>query len=214
MSLLPQRKKSAEEIAQLRESFGLPGTAPMEEHPASEQVAPPAPASKPAPVADGVPPSNSSLPPLIDPPQPREPKPVKSLRKSEQKQFPRSTTSPTNSNSKIPARRRSDEELNEIRRREALSNLAPKPNPQSLVAHLAIIIPAYLLVLASVITSFIYHLKIEIPASCITVAIIIAGFIFFKKPLSRYHAAFIAASAFFIILFGTFQYFPHLLNGT
>ncbi|NJM38671.1 MAG: hypothetical protein HC845_12850, partial [Akkermansiaceae bacterium] len=183
----------------------------------SEQVARPTAAPQPVPVATASPvpaPPNSSLPQPVDPFPPREPKPVKSFRKSEQKPSLRAPSSSAVADQKIPARRRSDEELNEIRRREALSNLAPKPNPQSLVAHLAIVIPAYLLVVASVITCFIYRLKIEIPASFLAIAVLIAIYVFFKKPLSRYHAAFIAVSAFLVILFGTFQYFPHLLNGT
>jgi hypothetical protein len=224
MSLLPQRKKSAEEIAQLRESFGLPGASPPEVNPPVQREIRSAPAPQSTP--DAVPPiaaqqqpvilapSNNSLPQPIDLPEPREPKPVKSLRKSEQKIPPRARPSSEIANSKIPVRRRSDQELNEFRRREALSNLAPKPNPQSLVAHLAIIIPAYLFVFASVIGCFGYDIEMWIVASLLAVALVIAAFIFVKKPLSRYHAAFIAVSSLFVIIFGTFHYFPHLLNGT
>ena len=38
MSLLPQRKKSAEEIAKLRESLGIPGASPEGEAPVEIEV--------------------------------------------------------------------------------------------------------------------------------------------------------------------------------
>ncbi len=204
MSLLPQRKKSAEEIAKIRESFGLPGASQGEENAALPVV------ETPAPQQIEVAEQAGKIPRAVSPP--REPKPVKSLRKSEQGVAPIRRVASTIS--KIPVHRRSDHELNEIRRREALSKLAPKPNPQSLVAHLALVIPAYLLVITSAIGCFFYDLEMWITASCLAFALVIGGFIFFKKPLSRYHAAFIAVISLFLIIFGTFHYFPQLLNGT
>ena len=50
MSLLPQRKKSAEEIAKLRETLGIPGQSQVaEEAPASVAIPAPAPVSVPTP---------------------------------------------------------------------------------------------------------------------------------------------------------------------
>jgi hypothetical protein len=197
MSLLPQRKKSAEEIAQLRESFGLPGSSPSEDEVPAK--VPPKNLPAPAPVTTAASP-------------PREPKPVKSLRKSEQGPAPLARSA--KDNSKIPARRRSAQELNEILRREALGNLNPKPNPLSQSAHLALVIPAYLLVIAGAVGCFFYNLEIQITASCLVAAWLIAAFIFLRKPFSRYHAAFIAVMAFFVTLFGVFHYFPQFLHGT
>jgi hypothetical protein len=42
MSLLPQRKKSPEEIAKLRESLGIPGISPEESTAATAIATPPA----------------------------------------------------------------------------------------------------------------------------------------------------------------------------
>ena len=43
---------------------------------------------------------------------------------------------------------------------------------------------------------------------------LIAAFIYFKKPLSRHHAAFIGVMALFVIVFGALYYFPQLRHGT
>ncbi len=77
---LPQRKKSADEIAKLRESFGIPGD------PAGNPA--PAPAisgEPPPPAAQAIPHLEPELPPPTAPPAqaPRELKPVRSLRRSE-----------------------------------------------------------------------------------------------------------------------------------
>lgn len=70
MSLLPQRKKSAEEIAKLRETLGIPGQAPVEdESPASAPVLAPV----PEPV---VLPSVVKTAPAVEPIPAPEPSPV------------------------------------------------------------------------------------------------------------------------------------------
>lgn len=105
---LPQRKKSAEEIAKLRESLGIPGQPPIEEtspaetsppetaSEAADPAAEPEPVKKPEPVAE----KKSSLPaeparesvetlpvtPTLDPlpaAEPPAPKMVRSLKRSE-----------------------------------------------------------------------------------------------------------------------------------
>ena len=207
MSLLPQQKKSAEEIAKLRELLGHPGMLP------SDEISPQEIAKPDIMLEDLVQlvTPQTPLPPPSHPTEPRPCKQVRSLRKSEQGLA--STIRTQAADSRIPIQRRSDHELNELRRRESLANLAPKPNPQSLVAHLVLVIPAYLLLAFSTIGCFFYDLEIAMVASAVAVSLIIAGFIFFRKPLSRYHAGFIAVIAFFLIIFGTFHYFPQLLNG-
>lgn len=64
MSLLPQRKKSAEEINQLREALGIPGQGPAEEpaHAVPQPVAPPPPAAVPTVVV------SAPAPPAVAPP--------------------------------------------------------------------------------------------------------------------------------------------------
>ena len=89
MSLLPQRKKSPEEIAKLRESLGIPGTLPDENeasspNPATSAFAPPVDTIVPAHHEAAVihPPETAPLAPLPEPPPPG-PKPVHSLKRSE-----------------------------------------------------------------------------------------------------------------------------------
>ncbi|MES2658350.1 MAG: hypothetical protein V4689_07015 [Verrucomicrobiota bacterium] len=89
MSLLPQRKKSAEEIAKLRETLGIPGQSPEEELPAEIKTPEPVDAKSPAveipaPAPNKIPPPTptSALAP-IPVPEAHEPKPVRSLRRSE-----------------------------------------------------------------------------------------------------------------------------------
>ena len=257
MSLLPQRKKSAEEIAQLRESLGIGGPTPdATESPAAEtapapevQYSPPEPAipqetppalappgkepAKPVhslkrservpvlPVQESGPPPHAVHPPEPAPdplpaPAPavatHAPRTVKSLRKSEQGPLP--PLQPPAPDSPLPYHRHCDAELNEIRRREALSLLAPAAHPQSLVAHRVLIVPGYLFAIAGAVSFLVYDAEIAITAACVAVAVMIAGFIFHKKPLSRHHAAFIGVISLFVIVFGALHYFPQLRHGT
>ncbi|MES2439990.1 MAG: hypothetical protein V4584_13020 [Verrucomicrobiota bacterium] len=272
---LPQRKKSAEEIAKLRESLGIGGPPPVEEPspaeiplpetvaapakpepPAAEEPPPPAkqeeivpsPPLAPLPVEEkaveevpelkpvrslkrseripvlpveesGPPPSEhhpvpAPAPPAPPPPAPAShgPKMVRSLRKSEQGPLP--VVPPPPADSKLPVHRRSDQEINELRRREALAQTGLPPHPQTLTAHRALIIPGYLAVIAAAICIYFYDLDKTIPAACVLTSLLIAAFIFVRKPFSRHHAAFIAAIALFVIVFGALHYFPNIQHGT
>jgi hypothetical protein len=80
MSLLPQSKKSAEEIAKLRESFGIAGVPPTEDAlPVAAPISTPLPA-EPRAVAKAEAPTLEPLP-VADS---RKPRPVRSLKRSEQ----------------------------------------------------------------------------------------------------------------------------------
>lgn len=253
MSSLPQRKKSPEEIAKLRESFGLPVP------PAGEQVPPevilhepdrepdvplliqkaePRPDAPLAPLplpdpnrAKQVRPIRRNerveeLPseqtqPVVAPTgavklqsQPAEPKVVKSLRKSEQVPIlpPQAPLPPPDS--KLPIQRRTQRELNEFRRKEALAVQMAQAQAPKLAAHLALIIPGYLLMVAGALSFYYYELAIEVTASCVVAGLLIAGFILWKKPLSRHHGAFISAMALFVVVFGALHYFPQLRHGS
>jgi hypothetical protein len=286
MSLLPQRKKSAEEIAKLRETLGVPSAhgnpietsetpQPSAGHPDSpppnaqetlpEAATPepvevdtlvathheaivvhpaedaPAPAPEPvvsldpvpAPAQHGPKPVHSlkrserspSLPndephaaPLPAAPETTTrsngPKPVRSLRKSEQ--TPPVAAPPVNHSpdSKLPVHRRSDEEIAEIRRREALALMNAPANPKLAVAHPALLIPGYLLAAAGASCFFFYNFPMAATAACSAAALLLAAFIYLRRPISRHHAAFIAVIALFVIVFGALHYFPHLRHAT
>lgn len=90
MSLLPQRKKSAEEIAKLRESLGIPGVLPDADAPSAVKET----AVPPAEIVDTIvpthheatvvhPPETAPLDPLPAP-VPHGPKPVHTFKRSEQ----------------------------------------------------------------------------------------------------------------------------------
>lgn len=237
MSLLPQRKKSPEEIARLRESFGVPSDADSQEIPAPpaaetlvshihqadivHESEPAALAPMPGPKVPHslkrserppAPPAKSEPPPAA-PTTRLEPKPVRSLKKSEQ--APVTPRRETDERGKIPYRRHSDEELQEIRRREALAtlNTAP-PDPKLFPAHPVIIAPGYLLAAAGAACFVFDDYPLAATAACAAAALLHAAAIVLKRPLSRHHAAFISILALFVIVFGALHYFPSLRHAT
>ena len=217
MSLLPQHKKSAEEIAKLRETLGVHDPSPDEE---KSQAAAPPPAEKshaPKPVHSL---KRSERTPVLaveaeEPesaviPKPREPKHVRSLRKSEQ--IPLSAVHLPAPDSSLPIHRHSAEEIQQIRRQETLA--APVSHLLARRAHPALVIPGYLFAIAAAVGYYFYDLQISITAACVGIALLFAAFIYFKKPLSLHHAAFIAVMSLFVIVFGALHYFPQLRHGT
>jgi len=204
MSLLPQRKKSSEEVAKLRESLGIPGESPGEETLPAEILSLPI---NPQSAAATIPEPFPHLP--VKPP-----KPVTSLRKSEQ--FPPPVARPIvpAPDSQLPSYRRSNEEIQELRRQDAIQMTAPPLHPQTRIAHPVWIGLGYLAVIGAAVGIYFYGIDIRIAAVCVIAAIIIAAFIFFKKTYSRHHAAFIAMMALLVIVFGALYYFPQLRHGT
>jgi hypothetical protein len=201
MNPLPQRKKTAEEIAALRESL-----APIGQPPAIAQAAAPAPP----------PPPPVERPPAAPRP-PVEAKPVTSLRKSEHGPSTRSKPAPVSSaNSPLPLHRRDDHELNQIRRAQAFEVQKPGAFLIALTAHPAILTAGYACVIVAAALPFVDWLwaavSYYIPAVLDVAGLVIAAFIFLKKKRSLHHAGFIAVIAVFTIIFGALYYFPHLRN--
>ncbi|MFZ9937366.1 MAG: hypothetical protein ACO3JG_09960 [Luteolibacter sp.] len=189
MSPLPQRRKSPEEIAKLRESFGVP---------AAEAPATPAPQT-PAPVP---PPSQQAAPPAAKPPR--------SLRKSDEA-IPR-LESPPDSN--LPHQRHSREELDAIRRREAMSMMNTPPNKRLFPAHPALVVPGYLITVIAAAGIWFYRFPLWVTAACALAAFAVSGLLFFRHPVSRHHAAFIAVLAMLLLVFASLYYFPQLRHAT
>lgn len=223
MSELPQRRKSQEEIAQLRESMGVPVNPPaavkIETTPAIPIVSEPLPtpasrqvrslkkseqiAVMPAVIAEAFPSFTKA---------PAPPKPVRSLRKSEQ-----ITPSPKaprfSSHSNLPGHRHSDRELKEIRRQAAIQSQTHSVPPKPLRAHPSLYAPGYLLALAGGICIY-QNLRYYMPLACAVAAVALACFVFFQRPHSRHHAAFISIGALFLIIFGALYYFPQLRHAS
>lgn len=250
MSPLPQRKKSAEEIAKLRDSLGVPTLQDAEPEkpvaPAPDTIVPthhqaavvhhpaePAPDTLVANHHEAVvvhhsgsptPEPDAAEPPPAKPeekPQPESspathlPKPVRSLKKSEQVPVLAPAPAKPAADSKLPVHRRSDQEIAEMRRREALAMMnPPPPNPKLAAAHPALIIPGYLFALAGATCFVSYQFPMAATAGCAAAALLIAAFIYFRKPISRHHAGFIAVIVLFVLVFGTLHYFPNLRHAT
>lgn len=171
--------------------------------------------SGPPPASDHS--AESRLPMPANSPLPAPPgsKIVRSLRKSEQGPLP--PAHEPRPDSKLPIHRHSDDELNRIRRQEVIAQTAAPAHPLTLTAHLVIVIPGYLAALAGGACFYFYDVEkhlMSVTAGCVVVALAIAAFIFFKKPLSRHHAAFIAVLSLLVIVFGALHYFPTLQHGT
>jgi hypothetical protein len=209
MSVLPQHKKSSEELTKLREALGIPAL-PITQSP--PEASPSLLTAHPATALPNLPfpePAAPTAPALT-----HEAKPVRSLRKSEQIPRPATPPSAPPADSNLPIQRHSDQELQEIRRREALAMLTPVANPKLAIAHPILISIGYLSALAGAITYTFYHQPLSVSAPCVAAALALATFIFLKKPISRHHAAFIAVIALLVIVFGALHYFPQLRNAT
>ncbi len=200
MSFLPQRKKSAEEITQLRETLGVPALQENQESTTAVLESP-----------VNAEPERSPLPP-----RPASPaKPVRSLRKSEQIPVLIPTPPSPSPDSKLPFQRRSDEEIVAIRRRETLAMMTPPPpNRKLAVAHPVILVFGYLCALAGAACFFFDKFPILATAACGLVALLFAAIILWRYPISRHHAAFIAVIALLLLAFATLHYFPHLRHAT
>jgi hypothetical protein len=188
MSPLPQRRKSPEEIAKLRESFGIPTA----EQPPSPEPEPPAPA--PPPVQPAAEPA----------------KPPRTLRKADES-IPR-LESPPDSN--LPHQRHTREEIEAIRRREALAIMNTPPNRRLFPAHPALIAPGYLATVIAAAGIWFYQFPLWATALCVLASLAISGLVFARHPVSRHHAAFIAVLAVLLLVFASLYYFPQLRHAT
>lgn len=206
--MIPQKKKSPEEIAKLRESLGLPGSEPV--------TAPDPGPVVPAPPVQAAPPQ-----PAPEPRPPVEAKPVRSLRKSERIPSPGHTPKPSAAASNLPVQRRSETELNRIRRAQAFENRQPPPATHllAITANPFLVGLGYLLAAAAALMPFAnsrmwFPAPFALTASLAGASILIAAFIFLKKKRSAHNACFIAAIAFFTLVFSALYYFPQLRNAS
>lgn len=204
MTPLPQRKKTAEEIAQLRDQLGVPAGVedPETERQEPERVATMAaakPSSPPAQQATASPQSGLWLPPPSYPEVMRLKSPA-----------------PQAEERKIPAKRHSDEELEEMRRREMLGKInEPAPtNIKFMAAHPALITGGYLLAAIGICGFWIkaYPWIAIIIGSVLALAV--AGFMALRRPVSRHHAGFISVISVLVGVFSTIQHFPQLQHAS
>jgi hypothetical protein len=234
--MLPQRRKSAEEIAKLRESLGIPGEAQEETEEADVAIDQPAAAPTSVEEPEEELPATSSAPqrPEKEELQQKSPVPparkVRSLRKSEQKPV---ELSPVETKSGIPVRRHDERELMEIRRIQA----TPPDKSIAYIQHLAapwpLVVLGYLFPLVGAACGLFaaFSPKITEPdlqylwliklsrapwlgnagfgmlVACCTIGLLFAGWFALKKPRSRHHAGFIVILAVLIAVFGIIHQF-------
>lgn len=216
--MLPQRRKSPEEIAKLRESMGLP-------------VAPATP-EEPSDATDlfSTPAVDEELPP------PPPPKRVRSLRKSEQGPVERRQVPvrPAAGGAPIPVRKHSDKELAAMRVQAAAPPEKSIHHLQHLAAPKPLSFAGYALCFAGALAAWLskwtptltpgdfpMEWMAEIsrhPATpsaglglligCCALSLLISGWIAWKKPRSRHHAGFITILAVLVLAFGIVYHLP------
>ena len=228
MSPLPERRKSAEELAELRRSLGItddlaahaPGAAPRRD-PAVDE-APPTPENR----ALFEPPAA----PLEAPP----PKPVKSLRKSERLGGDRPRPVPLRADGSLPVRRHTERELMALRKSQPVRTQEVARHLERQEAKWPWLVLAYgggafLLALA-----FFGHWTRGVPAmdlpaealaklaaredfpqillgivwASVAWWALAAGGLAWRKPLSRHHAGFLIILAVLVLVFGTLYFLP------
>lgn len=204
MTPLPQRKKTAEEIVQLRDQLGVP-TGVEDQQPERQEpervatTAPAKPSSPPAQQATGNAQSGLWLPPPSYPAAMRLKSPA-----------------PQADQRKLPAKRHSNEELEEMRRREMLSKInEPAPTHiKFMAAHPALIAGGYLLAAIGICGFWIktYPWIAIIIGSVLALAV--AGFMALRRPVSRHHAGFISVISVLVGVFSTIQHFPQLQHAS
>ncbi len=234
--MIPDKKKTPEEIAALREGLGIPDSIPQPGAPRKrpEQAAqsPAALATNPAPGTHVIPPPDKLVldpthpdHPLPDgadepvihldveplPPEPvrPEPKPVHTLRKHD---LPLAPAPSVTHKTALPTHRHDPRDIAEIRKREALAALQ-KPNMDP-VAHVRrqtaspfLYVPGYLLVLAAAATTYQRFLYLT-PAILVSLSALVMVVIAVWKPRSRHHAALLFILIFLTLVFGGLQYAP------
>lgn len=226
--MLPERRKSAEEIAKLRESIGVPGNEAAEKPP--EPAAPVTDVFEPAPELE---PDAKPVAKEEEGPRPAGPKPVRSLRKSEQKPRNRKRTPAVASDTPIPVRRHSDRELMDMRRIQATPPEQAIAWVQQLAAPWPVVVLGYLLPLAGAVLGWFAAASPQVPepnfpadwlaglsrepwlakagfgalVGLCVLAFAVAGWIGLKKPRSRHHAGFICIIAVLVAVFGLIHQF-------
>ena len=226
--MIPDRKKTPEEIAALREGLGIPPAPapspaqppalPSSPPPPPERVESPAQAEPQAPTATAAPEEpviHLDLPPMPARPLPSEPKLSHSFRKQEPPLAPASNIPARRT--QLPSRRHDSRDIAQIRKREAVAALQHQHAPDP-VAHLRrqtaspfLYVPAYLFTAAAGVTAW-QRVHYVTPAALTGLATLIMLFIAIRKPRSRHHAALLFIAIFLTLVFGALHYAPLFQN--
>ncbi len=118
---------------------------------------------------------------------------------------------------RLPEHRHSDEEVQTMRRRQALQVRPPVAHIRNQMAATPVVVAGYLMALAGGVAWLATKEEWEyarlvhgLGVGGGVAAVVIAALIALKKPRSRHHAAFIAMVGLLVIVFGVLQLIPHL----
>lgn len=204
--MIPNKKKSPEELAALREELGI------QKNPAET---PPSPTTTPPELE-----AEASAPSTPEPEPSETTKPKKkiklhSLRKQE---LPLAPAPEVITKTEIPEQRRSSQDVAEIRRREALGNFSnPSQDPaahlKKITAHPLLLSPSYLIAIAAAVAAWQRAFFIT-PLCLIFVSSLLTLYIFLKKKRSRHHAAILTIILVMTLVFGGLYYAPFFSYAT
>jgi hypothetical protein len=137
---------------------------------------------------------------------------VKSLRKAER--FKPASSAPILPDSIVPSQRHSEQEIAQLQRKQAFEERRNITPPPSFFTHLASILPGYLFAVIPPVITYFYELTPHFLCISLGLSLACAVFLFLKKPISRHHAAFIAALVLLIGIFSALHFIPQLRHGT
>ena len=210
--MIPQKKKTPEEIAALREELGMPHLTP--EPPSSHPKAPITQEPLSSSTARAEPIVHLDLTPAPVPPRKVEPKPSHSLRKHDLPLAPAPTST---HRTELPSMRHDASDISQIRKRQALAALQqPGINPAAYLrlqkASPFLYVPGYLLAIAAGVTAY-QRFQYITPAALLGLSALIMLFIALRKPRSRHHAALLFILVFLTLVFGALHYAPLFKDG-
>lgn len=199
--MIPDKKKTPEEIAALRGEIGVPAPAVVEAIPPPPVLAPPA----------GERVIHLDIPAI---PRITRTPPAHSLRKHD---LPLAPAPPVTNKTPLPTRRQEPGDLAQIRKREALAQLDahakdPAAHLRAQTASPFLYIPGYLLAAAAAVVAYqrVHHVT---PLTLLGLSLLITLFIAIRKPRSRHHAALIFIVIFLTAALGAIHYAPLFQNG-
>lgn len=215
--MIPEKKKTPEEIASLREGLGVP---PAPTTAAPTQAVAPQPLVEPEkplpdPTVEGEPVIHLDLPPLPARPVKAEPKPVHTLRKQE---LPLAPAPLVTHKTALPTHRHDPRDVAQIRKREALAALQHQQGTDP-AAHLRrqtaspfLYASGHLLAIAAAVTAY-QHVHYITPAVLLGLAATITLFIALRKPRSRHHAALLFIVVLLTLVLSAIHYAPLFQHG-
>ncbi|GAA5483578.1 hypothetical protein [Haloferula sargassicola] len=213
MSPLPERRKSAEELAELRANLGIPDAAPPP--PDLKHETPPIPV-KPQAVPDPAP----APPPPAEPEEPVERKPhvVKSLKRSERGPVTPPKPVRADPQGKLPTRRHTRDELKRMLMTGAGNAQVPMEHLKHLTARWWTVGFFYLAGGSGLVAPLFLEKRgrpsdvmlFGALAAGALIMLLGAGWIAWRRKRSSHHAGFLLILSILLLTFGILHFFPNL----